>query len=77
MTYQVEQHQIKRGHQWWDYCEFVCFASKNLFNTAQYTNRQSFIYGYGVQSLAAMDKMFNSDIHRQFLANHCGGYVLI
>jgi putative transposase len=63
MTYQVEQHQIKRGHEWWDYCEEVCFASKNLFNTALYTNRQSFIYGHGVLSQAELDKMFNSDIH--------------
>jgi hypothetical protein len=63
MAYQVEQHQIKRGHQWWDYCAEVCFASKNLFNTAQYTNRQSFIYGCGVLTQAELDKMFNSDIH--------------
>jgi putative transposase len=52
MTYQVEQHQIKRGHEWWDYCDAVCFASKNLFNSAQYSNRQSFIYGYGVLTKA-------------------------
>jgi putative transposase len=76
MTYQVEQHQIKRGHQWWDYCEEVCFASKNLFNTAQYTNRQSFIYGYGVLSQAAMDKMFNSDIHYKQLPAKVSQLVL-
>jgi putative transposase len=76
MTYQVEQHQIKRGHGWWNYCEEVCFASKNLFNTAQYTNRQSFIYGHGVLSQAAMDKMFNSDIHYKQLPAKVSQLVL-
>lgn len=59
--YQVEQHQIKSSSPWWDYCEIVCFASKNLFNTAQFNNRQSFLYGYGTLSQAAMDKLFNPD----------------
>jgi putative transposase len=76
MTYQVEQHQIKRGHQWWNYCEFVCFASKNLFNTAQYTNRQSFIYGHGVLSQAELDKMFNSGIHYKQLPAKVSQLVL-
>jgi putative transposase len=76
MTYQVEQHQVKRGHQWWDYCDAVCFASKNLFNSAQYTNRQSFIYGYGVLTQTAMDKMFNSDIHYKELPAKVSQVVL-
>ncbi|MEH2002198.1 MAG: transposase [Nostoc sp.] len=76
MTYQVEQHQIKRGHKWWDYCQAMCFASKNLFNTAQYTNRQSFIYGHGVLTQGAMDKMFNSDAHYKALPAKVSQLVL-
>jgi len=59
--YQVEQHQITNGHEWWSYCETACFASKNLYNAAQYTQRQGFFYGHGIQSQAKLDKMFQSD----------------
>ncbi len=76
MTYQVEQHQIKPNHQWWDYCEQVCFASKNLFNTAQYTNRQSYFYGHGILSQAAMDKMFKLDVNYQALPAKVSQLVL-
>jgi putative transposase len=77
MTYQVEQHQIKPSHQWWDYCEQVCFASKNLFNTAQYTNRQSYIYGHGIVTQAAMDKLFRDDLNYQLLPAKVSQLVLM
>jgi putative transposase len=77
MTYQVEQHQIKPNHQWWDYCEQVCFASKNLFNTAQYTNRQSYIYGHGIVPQAAMDKMFRDNENYQLLPAKVSQLVLM
>jgi len=76
MSYQVEQHQIKKGNPWWNYCETVCFASKNLFNTAQYSNRQSFIYGHGVISQASMDKLFNSDANYKALPAKVSQLVL-
>lgn len=76
MSYQVEQHQIKKSSPWWDYCETSCFASKNLFNTAQYSNRQSFIYGHGVLSQAAMDKLFNSDANYKALPAKVSQLVL-
>jgi putative transposase len=76
MSYQVEQHQIKKSSPWWDYCETACFSSKNLFNTAQYSNRQSFIYGHGVITQGAMDKLFNSDINYQALPAKVSQLVL-
>jgi IS605 OrfB family transposase len=76
MSDQVEQHQIKKSSPWWDYCETVCFSSKNLFNTAQYSNRQSFIYGHGVMTHGAMDKLFNSDINYQALPAKVSQLVL-
>ncbi|MEG4801210.1 transposase [Microcoleus sp. ARI1-B5] len=76
MSYQVEQHQIKKSNKWFDYCEVVCFASKNLFNTAQYSNRQSFIYGHGAITQAAMDKLFNSDLNYKSLPAKVSQLVL-
>lgn len=76
MSYQVEQHQINRSSPWWDYCETVCFASKNLFNTAQYSNRQSFIYGDGVVTHAAMDKLFNAEANYKTLPAKVSQLVL-
>lgn len=40
---QVEQHIIKRGHQYYNECDKLCFLSKNLRNTALYNFRQAFI----------------------------------
>jgi IS605 OrfB family transposase len=74
--YQVEQHQIKKSSPWWDYCEKVCFISKNLFNTAQYNNRQSFLYGHGVCTQAAMDKFFNKDLNYKALPAKVSQLVL-
>jgi IS605 OrfB family transposase len=76
MSDQVEQHQIKKSSPWWNYCETVCFSSKNLFNTAQYSNRQSFIYGHGVMTQGAMDKLFNSDVNYQSLPAKVSQLVL-
>ncbi|MEG3875752.1 transposase [Microcoleus sp. herbarium7] len=61
MSYQVEQHQITKNNEWYGYCEQTCFASKNLHNAAQFSNRQSWFYGYGLLSQPEMDKLFQSD----------------
>lgn len=59
--YQVEQHQIKPGSEHFAYCEKVCLASKNLFNNVQYSNRQSWIAGYGYMTFGDSDKLFQPD----------------
>lgn len=61
--YQVEQHYITSNHAWWDYCDAVCFVSKNLYNTAQYSQRHSYQYGHGVLTQAALDKLFKDSDH--------------
>lgn len=76
MSYQVEQHQIKKSSEWFEYCEAVCFASKNLFNAAQYSNRQSFIYGHGSLTQARMDKLFNADVNYKALPAKVSQLVL-
>lgn len=39
----VEKHIIDKSHNLYGYCDEVCFASKNLYNLANYTLRQEFI----------------------------------
>ncbi|WP_407891600.1 RNA-guided endonuclease InsQ/TnpB family protein [Scytonema sp. NUACC26] len=53
----VEQRIIKIGHPAWEQIDAMSFAAKNLWNAAQYTIRQSFIYGHGVPSYNQMDKL--------------------
>jgi len=39
----VEQIQINKNHELWNYCNEICFAAKNLYNYANYIIRQEFI----------------------------------
>lgn len=39
----VERHLIKSSHILYNYCDNVCFRSKNLYNLANYYIRQVFI----------------------------------
>lgn len=54
----VEKHVIKKGHKAWQQIDKLLFASKNLWNAANYSIRHSFIYGYGVPTYPQMDKVF-------------------
>ena len=74
--YQVEQHQVKPNHLWFEYCEKTCFASKNLFNNAQYCNRLSFSLKYGSISLGTMDKLFRENKNYQALPAKVAQLVL-
>jgi len=59
----VEKHVIKRGHEWFDYCDEITHCSKNLYNTVQFAQRQGFVYGWGVQSQVKLDSLFKSDLN--------------
>lgn len=54
----VEKHVIKPGHELFEYCDCITKSSRQLFNSAQYVQRQGFFYGHGTQSQAQLDKMF-------------------
>jgi hypothetical protein len=54
----VEKHVIKLGHDWFEYWQEITNSSRQLFNSAQYVQRQGFFYGHGTQTQAALDKMF-------------------
>lgn len=40
----VERQVIKKGHIYYQEIDQLCFASKNLYNAANYLIRQSFIH---------------------------------
>lgn len=74
--YQVEQHYITSNHSWWGYCDAVCYASKNLYNTAQFTQRQSYKFGHGTLTQAALDKIFKHSEHYKAIAAKVAQLVL-
>ncbi|MBX9258071.1 IS200/IS605 family element transposase accessory protein TnpB [Desmonostoc muscorum CCALA 125] len=58
---QVEKHVIKDGHEWFDYCVRMTTVSRQLYNTAQFTQRQGFFYGWGSHSQASLDTLFKQN----------------
>ncbi|MCC5614518.1 transposase [Nostoc sp. CHAB 5836] len=58
---QVEKHVIKDGHEWFDYCVRITTVSRQLYNTAQFTQRQGFFYGWGTQTLICLDALFKQN----------------
>ncbi|MCC5665298.1 transposase [Nostoc sp. CHAB 5784] len=58
---QVEKHVIKRGDAWFDYCSQITTISRKLYNTAQFTQRQGFFFGWSTQSQAKLDLLFKQD----------------
>jgi putative transposase len=58
---QVEKHVIKDGHEWFGYCAEITRISSKLYNTAQFTQRQGFFYGWGTHSQASLDVMFKQN----------------
>ncbi|MGI2909640.1 RNA-guided endonuclease InsQ/TnpB family protein [Tolypothrix sp. VBCCA 56010] len=57
----VEKHVIKDGHEWFAYCAEITTISCQLYNTAQFTQRQGFFYGWGTQTQAKLDKIFKEN----------------
>ncbi|MBG1271713.1 RNA-guided endonuclease InsQ/TnpB family protein [Nostoc sp. WHI] len=58
---QVEKHVIKEEHNWFDYCTDITTISRQLYNTAQFTQRQGFFYGWGTQTQASLDTLFKQN----------------
>ncbi|MCC5600162.1 RNA-guided endonuclease InsQ/TnpB family protein [Nostoc favosum] len=59
--HQVEKHIIKEAHEWFDYCTEITTVSRKLYNTAQFTQRQAFFYGWSTQPLAKLDSLFKQN----------------
>lgn len=62
MPKRVERHFIKSGHPNFAEVDAICFASKNLYNTIQFTIRQSFFYGHGVPTWGQLNEWFKDSL---------------
>lgn len=56
----VEKHIIKSGHQFFQEIDALSFASKNLYNAANYIIRQNYIFGWGYLNYNQMHKIMKS-----------------
>lgn len=56
----AEKHIIKSGHRFFEEIDALCFASKNLYNAANFVIRQNFIYGWGYLNYNAIYKLMKS-----------------
>jgi putative transposase len=63
----VEQRVIKKSNPAWHQIDAMSFASKNLWNAANYCIRQSFVYGHGVPSYNSMDKLMQPSLEYKAL----------
>ncbi|WP_324282744.1 transposase [Cyanobacterium aponinum UTEX 3221] len=56
----VERHIITKNHSFWSSLDQVCFASKNLYNKANYNIRQSLIFCGEFSNYNLLDKVLKS-----------------
>ena len=56
----VERHIITKNHSFWAELDMVCFASKNLYNKANYNVRQSLFYCGEFSNYNLLDKALKS-----------------
>ena len=55
----VERHMIKKSHKMWRVCDELCFESKNLYNYANYIQRQKFIKGERIIKYNDLSQLLN------------------
>lgn len=60
----TERHIIKKAHIMWKACDELCFKSKNLYNYANYIQRQRFINGEKILKYVELSKLLNT--HESF-----------
>jgi len=72
----VERHIIKRGHKFFDECNSLCFASKNLYNCANYNIRQGFIFGKIYSNYNLLDKALKQTLEYKALPAKVAQQVL-
>ena len=56
----TERHIIKKSHKMWKACDELCFKSKNLYNYANYIQRQKFINGEKIYKYNEMAKLLKT-----------------
>jgi len=53
----VERHLIKPSDHLYNYCDDICFKSKNLYNYSNYLIRQEYIFNHKFTGFYELDKM--------------------
>ena len=53
----VERHLIKASDELYDYCDEICFKSKNLYNYSNYLIRQEYIYNHKFIGFYELDRL--------------------
>ena len=57
----VEQHIIGKNHEFWNECDRLCFASKNLYNVALYTIKKRYEETGEYLNYHAINKLFTQN----------------
>ena len=55
----VERHIINKHHKAWKLFDEYCFKSKNIYNLANYTQRQLFVRGSPILKYVELSKALN------------------
>jgi putative transposase len=55
----TERHIIKKSHKMWKMCDELCFKSKNLYNYANYIQRQRFINNENIIKYNELSQLLN------------------
>lgn len=58
----VERHVIRKNNSFFEECDKLCFASKNLYNRANYLVRQSFIHNNNYLSYNTIQKQLQNEL---------------
>ena len=72
----VDKHDVRKNHQWYEYCRKITTASRCLYNACQYAQRLGYFYGHGIQSQGSLDKLFHENEHYQTMPAKVSQLVL-
>lgn len=66
----TERHVINKVHPMWKICDAYCFKSKNLYNYANYIQRQNFINDIKIYKYVELSKLLKkTDVFKDIGSN--------
>jgi len=75
--YLTEQIIISKTHELYNYCDTICYQSKNLYNLANYYIRQEFIFNNNWLRYNSIEKLLQQTIDYKMLKAECGQQTLM
>ncbi|WP_414583845.1 RNA-guided endonuclease InsQ/TnpB family protein [Scytonema sp. PCC 10023] len=73
----VEKHVIKKGQKFFEEIDALSFASKNLYNAANYIIRQNYIFGWGYLNYNKMHELLKTHSTYKALPRKVSQQILI